>query len=73
LYTIEKGIPIPPIKQASTYPFNTMEVDDSFLVETDREDIVESARSAAQWHAQKYGKKFVTRTVEGGLRIWRVK
>lgn len=83
-YLIDKGVPIPRIKGprgGSKYPFATMEIGDSFMVRfTDEEVKGSSTHSirarliAAAWRIsvhQKLGHKFVTRVVEGGVRVWR--
>lgn len=59
---IDKNIPIPPKRgRPKKYPFDEMEVGDSCLVKTKG---VLSRRID--------GKRFTTRTVKGGVRVWRV-
>ena len=82
---IEHGIPVPPrcagkqdrsahgpwrMDRSSKWPFSELGVGDSFLVD----DWIkfQSVQSGASTHGKKYGKKFVTRFVENGLRVWRV-
>lgn len=65
-YRIEKNVPIP--MRGSPYPFAEMEVSDSVLVP---ESVGENARMAAHRHGKKFGKTFISRTVENGVRIWR--
>jgi TusA-related sulfurtransferase len=69
-YTIEKGIPIGPRSRASAtkYPFEKMEVGDSFEVETNSPTGV--ATGARQW-AERHGMVFTTRRTKKGIRIWR--
>ena len=69
-YKIESGIPKPGwASHKCIYPFGDMKVGDSFLVTVEDAGKVSSA-------ASKYGalhkKRFSTRTVDGGIRIWRV-
>jgi hypothetical protein len=62
---IEKGVPMP---ARNKYPFAEMAVGDSFFV---------AGRSATEICGnisnarKKLGFKFTTRTVEGGVRVWR--
>jgi hypothetical protein len=73
-YTIEKGVPISPQKRPgagrkSKYPFRDMEVGDSFM---EPGVAPKAARCAACRSGRRLNKKFMTRTVEGGVRVWRV-
>lgn len=69
---IEKGIPIPDGGRGrpKMYHFGEMEIGDSVFVEG------QTSRGSAGGSARKYGhsnnKKFTCRTVDGGVRIWRV-
>lgn len=72
MYEIEKGIPIPPQnKGVRIYPFDTMEIGDSFLVP-------DGGGNKAVSALQQYRKKDTTRrfTVraqpDGTMRIWRI-
>jgi hypothetical protein len=70
-FKIEKAIPVPAIdrKQRTIYPFREMEVGDSFFVKDgDVKRIGGSARQSGHHHNRKYA----TRKVEGGVRVWRV-
>ena len=73
-FEIEKGIPLakvasPSSPRASKYPWADMEVGDSFLVPgTSVSRLSPSVCSASR----RVGFKFKTRTVEGGVRVWRV-
>lgn len=73
---VEKGIPMPPpMKQrrVDKYPFERMEVGDSFLVRTlkDRKTTATSAWQFARSEAGR-GKRFSSRKVTDGYRFWRV-
>lgn len=77
-FPIEKGIPPPEDKPKTRnqYPFNEMKVGDSFFVpfrEDEDERVVRNkigtAARGARWRT---GMKFVSRAVEGGVRVWRV-
>lgn len=67
-FKVEKGLRIPAAR--ARYPFAEMAVGDSFLVPQTR---AHWARSAAQHWGAEHGVKFTTRSVNGGVRIWRVK
>lgn len=65
---IEKGIPIH-IKSA--YPFSSMEIGDSFFVKG-----LDSGRFSSTICYAKVknpGMNFTSRTVDGGVRVWRIK
>ncbi len=67
-YVIEKGLPIPASNKVSanekTLAFRALEVGDSFYVP--------SVKVVPFYQHQKDGKKFCTRRVEGGVRVWRL-
>lgn len=69
---VEKGIEVTAKEgrrgRRSVYPFADMEPGDSFL--SDRSLKVTSA--AAYAAGQRLGVRFSCRTVEGGVRVWRV-
>jgi hypothetical protein len=68
-YVIEKNVPLvqtagrPPV-----YPFLQMEIGDSFFAANVSRGIGNAATSAGKT----LGRTFKTRTVEGGVRVWRV-
>ena len=65
MYEIEKGVPIPDGRAA--YPFEAMEVGDSFVAANKW-----VGRSAWSWGRAR-GKKFsVRKQPDGTVRIWRV-
>jgi len=72
---IEKGVPLPALRRAgrkSKYPFAEMEPGDSFFVkDVKASSLHTSALCFAKRHQPAW--KFVTRKVEGGTHIWRVK
>ncbi len=66
--TVEKDIPMPPKSmsgRASKYPWDDMEVGDSFLVAESNSAPVPPSRLTEQ------GKKFSSRAVKKGFRVWR--
>ncbi len=75
MFEIEKGIPLPKQKHIGPkpkYPLKEMGVGDSFFVPGDnsRYNLSNNVSAAARHNAP--DKKFKTRTVEGGIRVWRV-
>lgn len=70
---VEKGIRIPrPLRR---YPWDTMEIGDSFRVEKPpgqpREIFVRQMRVQAARAGKKCGRVFATRSTRSGMRIWR--
>jgi hypothetical protein len=68
---VEKGIPIPEKFRHAEYPFETMEVGDSFLVPGKVEDSARTQSGLSARARKLVPKKFVTSAVEGGVRVWR--
>ena len=73
---IEKGVPLP--RPTRKHPWADMEPGDSFLLPcepAERERVGNRARNAAASFAEKRGWTGSSgiRSVEGGMRIWRVK
>ena len=68
---IEKNVPVPErySRSSAKYPWNTMEVGDSFLSHVSKIACLVSARAQAE---RKTGRKFITRTTPEGVRVWRV-
>jgi hypothetical protein len=73
-FKIDKDVPMPAVSaggRREIYPWRTMEIGDSFLVTDDQIPPKHVSRRA--WQASKStGHKFVTRTMDGGVRVWRV-
>ena len=62
---IDKNVPLP-----ARFPFDKMEVGDSFVITTKRQ----TASVAARRYGDKHGMKFVTRQMpDGTIRCWRTK
>ena len=73
-YKIEKNIKIPKRKggYSSKYPWDEMEIGDSFLFTKDiKSGSIYSLVS--QSNAKRSPKHFAAREVDGGIRIWRTK
>ena len=74
-YAIEKNIPTPelrfPRKKTAKYPFAKMKVGDSFFVPEGKLNRIST--SMAYFHNHNKPKRVTARTIEGGVRIWRIK
>ena len=67
---IEKGVPLPKTKKSATYPVRDMVVGDSFFIAG--ASCQGKEQSTCRQMARNHGLKLACRTVEGGLRVWRV-
>lgn len=74
MFEIDKSVPLTKDARGrkQIFPVDEMEAGDSFLIPTESKDHFLSARSVASKNS-KNGKVFTTRTVDGGLRVWRTK
>jgi len=75
---IQKNIPIPETNDRSIYPFQTMEVSDSFLypfVHGKSKHNESHKVYLAIWRFKQKNpdKDFITKTSDVGVRVWRVK
>lgn len=71
-FTIEKGIPVPKMTGAgrkTKYPFESMQVGDSFFV---KDGTVKTLSRSCGTYGKRLERKFASRTVDGGARVWRV-
>jgi hypothetical protein len=64
MYKIESNVPMP-----NKYPFEDMNVGDSFYVQGDKKAIT-NVRVSANAYKKKTGCKFLTKTDLTGVRIW---
>lgn len=76
---IEKNVPFFKTKREKKYPFDEMDIGDSFLFKP-KDELIEKGRSyilmAANYYKKKRNKhdlKFKTAIENGNVRIWRVK
>jgi hypothetical protein len=69
---IDKGMPIPPPPHKK-YPFDLMEVGDSFFVPAgeDIERTHNNLRCSALAFGLRRQQRFTTRREDGGVRVWR--
>lgn len=75
-FTIDKGVPLPPHRPSGgmgrlpTYPWHQMEVGDSFFVPG---GVLKKLATAASATARRHPPlRFSLRTVDGGVRVWRI-
>jgi hypothetical protein len=66
---IEKNVPIPG-KRGLKYPFLSLAVGDSFFVPGGTQKDVTGYMT---WAQKKSKFRFTARTIEGGIRVWRIK
>ena len=68
---IDKNVPIPPdrLSRGRKYPWDELEVGDSFFVEGKK---FEPLRVSAAQIGKAKARKFIARQVDGGVRVWRV-
>ncbi len=75
MFEVEKGVPMPkPVRagRQTKYPWKELAVGDSFFVPADAVK-PQSARGAVRTANRIYAdRRFATRTVEGGIRVWRI-
>lgn len=68
---IDKNIPIPIMQQKRKYPWEQMAVGDSFFIAGAS---VTPICNAANYASKRLGGwKFTSKTVDGGVRVWRIK
>lgn len=72
-FKIEDGYAIPAERQPrvrrAKYPWNELEVGQSFFVEGAR---LRSMSSTASHAGRRTGRKFIVRNADSGVRVWRV-
>lgn len=66
---IDTDIPIPKLSRQKKYPFEQLEIGQSFFVPGGNLLAISQSRRLAEFRT---GWKFATRTVEGGIRVWRI-
>lgn len=73
MYTVEHNVELPPSHRhrKSKWPFHDMKVGDSFVVaDIDR---WKYAQACASIYGKRLGRRFTTRQMDDGLRVWRIK
>lgn len=66
-FEIIKGAPIP-LRRNAKYPFDKMEIGDSFLVPGGKDTTV---RGPSIGYSKRHGGKFAIHVVKGGVQVWR--
>ena len=68
---IEKNVPVPEWhgRSGAKYPWDTMEVGESFIAQCKNINSLSTARNNAE---RRYNRKFSCRTTPEGVRVWRV-
>ena len=72
---VERGVPFPNTSMRVSkyrFPLGEMDVGDSFFVEATAATFLNSARSLISRYGKTYCRKFATRVVDGGFRVWRI-
>jgi hypothetical protein len=71
MFRIERGVPIPARRnpRGSMYPFAEMEIGDSFFVP---DGTTKTISAAAQYFTKNLGRRFTVRTIDSGVRVWRI-
>lgn len=76
VYKIEKNLPIPPSGTGRPkYPLRDMEVGDSFFVPVPLINTLKFRNrlsSALTYFGKRHSVQFITRSVDDGIRVWRV-
>ena len=67
MIAIEKGVEVPRV--GAVYPYEVMEIGDSFLVPNGVSQVVCNSNFRM---GRKLKRKFMCRRVEGGIRVWRI-
>ena len=73
-FTIEKGVPLPEHKKRyeKKYPFETMEIGDSFVVPIAPDKSPSGLFSSISQAKKRLNINLTTARVDGGIRVWRV-
>lgn len=79
-FKVVSNVPVPEFdgrgRGSIRYPWHTMKVKDSFVVEADKAEIagrklINSVRASASRFGKAHNMKFKAFQIDGGLRIWR--
>ena len=68
MFNIEKNVEVADVTDRVSWPWRNMDIGDSVLFGP---DLAAKAQLRCHVYGYKYGMKFVTRKVDGGLRVWR--
>jgi hypothetical protein len=64
---VEREVPLPKLRHK--YPYEQMEVGESFFVPGMSLQVLCNSN---YWAGKKYGRKFIARCEKGGIRVWRL-
>ena len=67
---IDRNVPVPRSISRAKYPFGELEVGESFLIPGKRTVDISGTIGLARVKFRPW--KFASRTVEGGVRVWRI-
>lgn len=69
-FIVDKGVAVAaPARKPYKYPFNEMDIGDSFLA---RFALEKALRTSASLYGTRHGLKFSVRLMEDGVRVWRI-
>lgn len=71
VFLVEDGHPLP-VGGYSRYPWRGMEVGQSFFVPKGSRNRIGAAMAGFHKSRRNNGARFTLRTVEGGIRVWRI-
>lgn len=71
-FKIEDGIPIPQSGTINRYPWKQLAVGQSFFVPNGTRTAIGACIAGANKSKHNNGAKFSLRSVEGGVRVWRI-
>jgi len=69
MFTLERGLEIPDRKTGPKYPYDRLELGDSFYIQDGDLSKLCNA-NYREW--RRTGKKYTARKVENGVRVWRI-
>lgn len=75
MYEIETvDVPVDAGKRGrkAVYPLSELAVGESFFVPTESSYVQDSVRAAASYRGKRLGRKFCCRSMDGGIRVWRL-
>lgn len=74
-YSVDKGVPLPNPRvrggKLIKYPWDELQVGDSFFVPTGSVKNIQVMRSNCHQRSQRSKHRYIVREVTGGYRIWR--
>ncbi|NCV58419.1 MAG: hypothetical protein EBW47_06440 [Betaproteobacteria bacterium] len=69
---IEKNVPMPQPKNVEVYPYNEMDVGDSFMVKGESKYLLATVCNRNGKYRKKLGMRFTAKKMGNGVRVWRV-